>query len=192
MAGSIQSTLLTEYCELREEIRLYLGRREKSKTLVYAIALAIVGLDFSKAFPYDILLFPAAALLTYFLWFDEIRRIMAVFRAATYIEIFIEPRLEGLNWETYSRHHSIQSTWLPRLGSNAQYPLIFIGMVAITVIRVFPEQCFVAYSIAAIGLLMAVLLTAHAYQVSKNGRDREKAAWSAINKRIKGDNESSN
>ena len=120
------SVILEEYKELRQELREYLSRRQQSKNFVYLISLGVIGLDSSKI-SFDYFVFWISAVLICFIWYDEIGRIRAIYRVATYIQLFIEARLRDLHWETLGAKHSINhSAWKFRLISNAEYPLLIL------------------------------------------------------------------
>lgn len=177
MVNDITPGLLEEYGELREEIRTYLSRREQSKNFVFMITLAVVGLDSSSLVSFGELVFTVSALLIWFLWFDEIGRMKAIFRVATYIQTFLEPEVPGLNWETLGGRHKIQTSWTRRIMSNAEFPLLFLGFVGLTWWRLRSSHPLIANSGAVIAVLMAAGLSFSSLQVSRRGRRTELANW---------------
>jgi hypothetical protein len=180
ISNSIPSGTMEEYAELREEIRTYLSRREQSKNFVFMITLAIIGLDASSLVKFADILFPVCALLIWFIWFDELGRIRAVFRVATYIEIFIESKVPGLRWETNGSKHPIQTRLIRRILSNAEFPVLLLVFVWFSWSRLNISHPFIAYSFAIVSLLMTISLSIVSIYVSRKGRNLEKAKWIAI------------
>ena len=179
-ATDLPKGLMEEYAQLREEIRTYLSRRQQSKNFAFMIALAVVGLDSSNLIKFGDLLFPVCALLISFLWFDEIGRIKAVFRVATYIEVFIESRVPALRWETIGGKHPIQKGAVRRVVSNAEFPVLFVGFVLMSYLRFQGPHPTVAQAIAVVGALIVLYLGITSILVSRGGREREKAKWLSV------------
>ena len=184
MGNEIEPGLLEEYGELREEIRMYLSRRQQSKNFVFMIALAIVGLDSSSLVTFGELVFPVSALLIWFLWFDEIGRMKAVFRVATYIETFLEPNVPGLNWETIGGRHRIQTSWIRRILSNAEFPLLFLGFVVLAWSRLHTSHPLLACCGFLLAIAMAAGLALSSLHVSRKGRRLERDNWLAIRREL--------
>jgi Na+-transporting methylmalonyl-CoA/oxaloacetate decarboxylase beta subunit len=129
---------IEEYKELRAEIRMYLDRRTKNVQLAFLFVFAVIGLYEKVNSPYFYL---AASIVVAFIWFDHIRQHRAVVRTATYLEVFVEPNVKGLNWETYASAHPItmrkgnRSSFVERAVSNGVFPLFFVALGAITIIE---------------------------------------------------------
>jgi hypothetical protein len=180
---SIPTGMLEEYAELREEIRTYLSRREQSKNFVLMIALAIIGLDAANLVKFGDILFPVCALLIWFVWFDELGRIRAVHRVGTYIEVFIENKVPGLQLETVGGEHPIQRSLIRRIVSNAEFPVLFLLFIYFSWNRLRTSNPFLAYFIASVALLMVCSLGIASLYLSRKGRDAEKAKWIEIQKK---------
>jgi hypothetical protein len=180
ISNFIPSGIMEEYAELREEIRTYLSRREQSKNFVFMITLAIIGLDAYNLVRFGEILFPVCALLIWFIWYDELGRIRAIFRVATYIELFIESKVPGLRWETLGGKHQIQKRSIRRILSNAEFPALLLLFIWLSWSRLHTPRPFIAYSFVLVALLMTVSLSIASIYVSRKGRDLEKAKWVAI------------
>ena len=128
---------IEEYKELRAEIRMYLDRRTKNVQLAFLFVFAVIGLYEKIDSPYFYL---AACIVVGFIWFDHIRQHRAVIRIATYLEVFVEPNVMGLNWETYASAHPItmrkgnRSSFVERAVSNGVFPLFMSALGAICVL----------------------------------------------------------
>lgn len=92
-----RESLLQEYIQLREELRIYLSRRSRFELVLVATSI-IAGLSATIREPIPLLLM---ASLPIFLIEEQTRRLDAIYRIASYIRVNIEPHFESLNWETH-------------------------------------------------------------------------------------------
>lgn len=127
------SAILSEYGEIREEIRTYLAGRDRNRKYVYTIALGIAGIESSTDLMLEWPVYLVATLLVAFFWFDETRRIKAVYRAGTYIQVFIESKLPHLGWEKRGQDSPIQRSVTGRAIANGDYVLLYAGLSAYAV-----------------------------------------------------------
>jgi hypothetical protein len=171
--------ILEEYCELRQEIRIFLTRREQSKNLAFMIAFAVIGLDLSKIVTIGDWLYPLSATVIYFIWFDELCRIRNIFRIASYIEVFIESKIPGLKWETVSGRN-VQKLWMRRIFSNAEFPLMLVVFTWLSWAR-FADKYPIAALVGAISSTsMIIFLGIVSLKIARNGRSFERANWISL------------
>lgn len=170
---------IEEYQELRSEIRHYLDRRAKNVNFAFAITTVVVGLSEKIEEPY---IFIIACLLSAFLWYDEIRRYIALQRVASYLELFIEPNVKGFNWETYGSQHSVQHSFLDRLLSDGVFPLTFIIHTYLTMIfaKLTTLETVVALIPFAILFLILVYLS---FTKLRGCREKEIQEWKRISEK---------
>lgn len=169
-------TILEEYRQLRKEIRVYLKSNDESKNYAIIITLGAFGLD--KWVDYPSILFLSAFLIC-ILWYNEIRYMKAIFRAASYIQVFIEKELPELKWETFGQHHIIQKSFIDRLLSNAQIPILLLFNLIFGSIYTIKGSHFQIYIliIPVIILLLMIMLAIKSYITSKGGRAKEVRFW---------------
>ena len=182
------TVILEEYKELRQEIRTYLSRRQQSKNFAYLITLGVVGLDSSKL-GFGFLIFWIAATLILFVWYDELRRIRAIYRVAAYIEIFIETKLSNLHWETLGARHSINQKWFRRIISNAEFPMLILTHAILGSFRLWPEYWEVSIFGILIAIYSIIIIGIKCVDISRNGRKKEVEIWRNIfieNQSLKG------
>jgi len=154
-------SLIEEYKELRSEIRMYLDRRTKNVQFSFVFTVAVAGLYDRINNPYFYL---AACIVIAFIWFDQIRQLRAVVRVATFLELYVEPKVPGLKWETYSAHHPItmrkgrKTSFVERSIANGAFPLFLIGLGLIALLDKGVNWCFLARVGLAIVLFLIVLL----------------------------------
>jgi hypothetical protein len=166
-----KSGFIDEYNELRAEIRMYL--EHDSKSLQIAMALGAGAVTFGKDHP--LLLMVSAAIVS-FLWFDEVRHLRAVQRTASYLEVFVEPNVPGLNWETTNQHNSFNKSWVSRAIAHAPYFLLII-------VQAGYGSHLLKFSLwlgcAGIGLVSGSLF-GFSIRTAMRGRAVEKARWEEI------------
>lgn len=172
---------LEEYKQLRAEIRHYLDRRSLNIKFAITITLGVIGIGLELK---NYLMFYAAFTLIWILWYDEIRRIKAVFRTAAYIEIIIEKELSGLTWETLGGKHSIQTGFFERLIANATYPILLVlnGLTGYFVM-VSEHTTFCLWFkifVLLIQFLLILTLVLISHKVSTKGRKNEIDEWRRI------------
>lgn len=170
--------LLTEYKELRAEIRHYLDRRQKTIHFAFIVTLGVLGAE-EKLQTGWLALF--AGLLIAFLWYDEIRSLQAVFRVATYIQIIIEPRIRDFHWETMGGKHPIQTGVVGRAFANGMFPSLYLGSVGYGIV-VSDFSRTVDVVIAVLYLSMFGYLLFRSYDMAKRGRQTELNAWKTVEK----------
>ncbi|HUT98936.1 MAG TPA: hypothetical protein VM054_07665 [bacterium] len=170
--------LLEEYRQLRSEIMYWLDLRHRNKRFAMLIALGVlsagVGLELS--------VIPLiGALVISFLWYDEIRRLRAIFRNAAYIEVHLESQLEGLNWETQIGSHVIQTSFLGRLIANAEFPILYLAMTLYGLITLPAKgPLYIVPLGICFGFLFLILIVA-GYRVATHGRKRAVDFWRGKN-----------
>lgn len=173
------TVVLEEYKELRQEIRTYLSRRQQSKNFAYLISLGVIGLDSSKL-GFGYLVFWVAAILILFIWYDELGRLRAIFRVAAYIQLFIETQVRDLHWETLGVRHSVNRSWVGRVVSNAEFPLLITTHAILGATRLWPT-CWMASIAGAIILLFGIgVISFKCIDLSRYGRKAEVESWKAL------------
>lgn len=174
---------LEEYRQLRAEIRHFLERRHKIINFAIIITLGVtsVGLTLN-----NYILFLLSALLIAFLWFDEIRRLQAIFRVATYIEVFIETEVAGLKWETLVGKHKVQTSFISRVISNAEFPLLFSLNSVLGLFLLIRVNTIIMVVIAFIFMVIFFTLSKKSHHVLTNGRNEEIEFWKKIKKELNG------
>lgn len=95
---------LQEHKEMRAELRQYLEWRGKIMhfTLLLTAAAVAVAAQVGTGG-----LFFLTTVIVAFFWYDENRHSVAVYRFGTYLEVFVEPHVKGLNSETIGHYHPI-------------------------------------------------------------------------------------
>ncbi len=113
----------------------FFSERNQIKKFAFTITLAILGFvlkfDDSNQIIFSELyyLLPISSILISFLWQQEHRRIIAIFRIGTFIEKFIESKVPGLNWESIGYKHPFDhatSSKVSRLFAGLDLPVLFI------------------------------------------------------------------
>lgn len=171
-----KEVLLAEHNAYREEIRVQLARRQQSLYFVFAITLAVFGLD-ATVLGSTYWVFLVSAGIVAGVWMDETRRMKAVFRAATYIEVFIEPAFEEMNWETIGGNHPVQTSIIERAISNAAFPGLFVIHGAMAVVGALSALGMWAYLLVLPLLFVLVVILGAGYRIAKHGREEEKQWW---------------
>ena len=98
-SGETHTELLAEYSALRSEILQRMDMRQQMLTFTLIIAGSILSLGVqTNISPLVLLLYPILALFLAMAWMHSDVRIWEV---AEYMEKHIEPRLDGIGWETY-------------------------------------------------------------------------------------------
>jgi hypothetical protein len=162
---------INEYNQLRAEIRMYL--EHSSKSLQIAMALGAAAVTFGPQYPNLLIV---SSLIVLFLWYDEIRHLRAVQRVATYLEVFVEPNVPGLNWETSTRANPFEGSFKNRAIANAPFPTLVVA------------QALYAFQPAGysrwLGLIGFGIVTCYlfglSYLTAKHGRNTEREHWQAI------------
>jgi hypothetical protein len=167
----VEPGFIEEYNQLRAEIRMYLEHGSKSLQIVMALAAASV--TFGRSYPPLLLI---SSLITAFLWFDEIRHLRAVQRTAAYLEVWLEPHVPGLKWETINRHHKFNPSFFNRAIANAPFPVLFVVQAVYGfVLAKWPW----GLGLAAIALVTGALAIA-SIRTSRYGRAQERDRWQKI------------
>ena len=173
--------ILEEYRQIRAEIRLYLEWRRHSIHFAILISIGTISIGINWQNPY-IFLVPVFAL--FILWFDEIRRLQAIFRYATYIEVFIEKDISGLKLETLAGKHTINRSFWPRMIANAWYLILGIACYGIGSYYMFrpsnlhlEQSLIVWWTLTLLFILISVMLLRKNYVVAIYGRNNEKKLW---------------
>lgn len=172
---------LQEHRELRAEIRQHFDARGKILHLAILLTTGVVAASpqFGSSW-----LFLMTAFFIAFLWHDSVRHLVAVFRLATYLEVFVEPHVTGLQSETVGRHHSIHTSVLSRLLSNAAYPAMF----AISAGLLFDRSDWRPWQYIAVGIGLTIVfigLLIHSLVVARKSHDREREAWLRLQREAK-------
>ncbi len=170
------SHIIDEYKELRSEIRYYMEAGQKNENLalvVFGVTLAAHSID-----SYAFLVF-GAILILYVLWVKKTRCTKAVLRVGAYIQVFIEPEVEGLQWETRGSNHHIHSRvsgWLLRVGV---FPCLICILALLGVFSLNICLCFmVTLSMTVVPALIipGIIMTV---RLARQGRDVEVVHWRA-------------
>ena len=104
----LEEALLVEYSSLRNEITADQNRSTTVFTFSVAIAPAILGLVNAGPVSPFVYLTPLLVILPARYYMDNLDR--AVYQKAHFIREEIEPKVEGLNWETHL-HKLRRSRW---------------------------------------------------------------------------------
>jgi len=165
---------LEEYRQIREEIRTYIDRKNQNLNFSIAITIGVLSFGYKDN---QYILFLSAALLIAFLWFDEIRVLKAIFRAATYIELFIEKRFRVLKWETIGGKFPIQTSIASRTIGNAIFPLLYCVNAVLGIIFFNSNDAILKYVLAGFAGITFFILIVYSLITAKNGRNKEKENW---------------
>ena len=99
ITGEIRTEILSEYTALRGEILSRIGTRNQIITFTIVILGALITFSMQKEVTaVIILLYPFLNMFLALGWAHNDYRVGQI---SHYIGIYIEPRLEGLGWETY-------------------------------------------------------------------------------------------
>jgi len=175
---------IEEYRELRAEIRLYLDRRTKTSQIAFVFVIAIIGLYESIDSPY---LYLSASLVMAFIWYDQIRQLRAVSRIATYLQLFVEPKVEGLKWETYSTHHPFTmrkgTIWnfLDRVMWKDPFPIFFF-LGAAAILDKTDSWRYPVWIVVAIVIVLLVLLFFFFKSYNLLDREKQLEVWREVQK----------
>ncbi len=164
---------IAEYNQLRTEIRMYL--EHGSKNLQIAMVLSVAAMTFGHQYRFPWLLI-FSSLIVVQLWYDEIRHLRAVQRTASYIEVFLEPNVSGLNWETNSAYHPFGGSFVNRAIANAPFPTLVVA------------QALYGFHLAHwplwLGIIGVGIVTLYLFRLShwtaKHGREMERQHWQEI------------
>jgi len=170
---------LEEYRQIREEIRTYIDRKNQNLNFSIAITIGVLSFGYKDN---QYILFLSAALLIAFLWFDEIRVLKAIFRAATYIELFIEKKFRVLNWETIGGKFPIQTSIASRTIGNAIFPLLYCVNAILGILFINANNKILKYIIATFASIIFLVLIIYSLITAKNGRNQEKENWKKLKK----------
>lgn len=176
---------IEEYKELRQEIRALLSRQQNIKNFSYVITLGVFGAITTIQDLY--LISVISALLIALLWLSELRRIMAVFRLATYIEVFIEKDIADLKYETLSRYNKFSKgiySKILRLVSNSDIFILFIFHATYSCIRCYKENIDLSMILIVIFSLMFLLLGFYSSKIATKGEQMEKDNWLQVKKKF--------
>ncbi|MEX2213964.1 MAG: hypothetical protein WD768_07540 [Phycisphaeraceae bacterium] len=109
----LQEQVLCEYQALRDEIRLMYERRTQHQSIGWAALAILVGAGGSAGLPE---LAVMGALFTQVVLLDDMHNYKNMMRVATYIRMFIEPRLPGLSWERVRHTATLEQNKNRQLG----------------------------------------------------------------------------
>lgn len=172
---------LEEYKELRAEIRHFLERRGQTINFAIVISLGVIGIGLELK---NHIIFYAAFILVWLLWYEEIRRLQSIIRTAAYIEIIIEKDMEGLSWETLSRRHSNQTNFIQRLIATAIYPVLLLlnGCIGVYVTKSqHPTvSASIIIAILIIEFILMTIIIIKSDKVIRKGKEKEIAEWDDI------------
>lgn len=174
---------LEEYRQLRAEIRHFLERRHKIINFAIIITFGVISVGLTWN---NYILFLSSALLIAFLWFDEIRRLQAIFRIAAYIEVFIETEIAGLKWETLVGKHKVQTSLISRIISNAEFPFLFSLNSVLGLFLLIRVNTIFVVVIAFVFMVIFFSLMKESHDVSTNGRTVEIEFWKKMKNEING------
>lgn len=116
-------SLLAEYNALREEVKTNSEITANIFTFSMTATAAILGYGFTSSL-WPVFLAPLVLILPS-LWYVS-SQLTSTIRIAAYIKTFIEPQLQGLNWET--RLHSQRSQQASSKLPEAKYTLSITGI----------------------------------------------------------------
>lgn len=174
---------LQEHKEMRAEIRHYMEWRGKIMQFTLLLTAAAVAVaDQVRTGE----LFLLTTLIVAFLWHDENRHAVAVFRIGTYLEVFVEPHVKGLSSETIGRHHSIQtSVWsvIDKSIGNGLFPALFVlhAYLMVNYGDWTVRQKWVAVS----GLMVVFIgISIRSLMILRSGRSRELKKWLDLRERL--------
>jgi len=131
---------LEEYKQLSEELRIYLKQREFNITTARIVTFAALTSSsltssFSPSSKNYILLAEIILIISAFfvlvMWYDSIRRLLAMFRISTYLIVFYEQECKELQWHSLVAYHKIHKTFLHRILGNAMFPIMAFALLAL-------------------------------------------------------------
>jgi len=171
---------IAEYNQLRAEIRMYL--ENSSRSLQIAVVLAAAAMTVGK--DYRILPLVSAAIAAY-LWYDQIRHFRAVQRVGSYLEVCVEPKVPGLNWETYGGDHPIQKSFRMHVIANLHYPTLMAaqalyGFHLYKPLNVWPPSWPGLGGIVIVIAIVIGCLLILSYRAVMDSRDTERGIWRGI------------
>jgi len=176
---------IEEYKELRQEIRMLLARQQNIKNFAYIITLGVFGVisTYQKLYIVPII----SAILIGLLWLSELRRINAVFRLATYIEIFIEKEISDLKYETISRLNKFSTSYISkilRLISNSDIFLLFVFHSVYGCIICYKEDVTISTMFIIFFSLTFIILGYFSFKIATNGENVERNNWLKVKEKI--------
>ncbi|HXF48512.1 MAG TPA: hypothetical protein VNL73_03675 [Verrucomicrobiae bacterium] len=164
---------IDEYNQLRAEIRMYLEHGTKSLQIAMVLSVAAMTFGHQYKFPWLLIL---SSLIVLYLWYDEIRHLRAVKRTAAYLEVFVEQKVPGLNWETYSADHPFDKSFVNRAIAAAPFPTLVV------------VQALYGFHLAGwplwLGITGIAIFTGYfsrlSYLTAKYGREEERQHWEEV------------
>jgi len=171
------SILLEEYRQLRAEIVLFLERRTRGLHLAIVITIGSIGIGVKWENP---ILFLTSSLLISFLWYDEIRRLRAIFRNSTYIEVFLEPELHELKWEKMIAKHKIQKSVIGRIIAGAEFPILYSSNAILGVFSILKRSIVLSIIVIVIYSIIFLILFIKEIILSYKGREKALLFWQKI------------
>lgn len=174
--------VLDEYRELRSELRLMLDRREKVRSFAYTVALGVLGLGLSDhvSIEYRPYLLVVGSFCVLSLWYDEIRRMRAIFRIATYIEVYTESVVDAMHWESWGAKHRIQGSRIGRVFANGDVGILGCVLAGLGVWMFFGVERILALTIAGLFVLLAAAIGTAALRMFPGAREVERANWARV------------
>lgn len=179
-SNASEAGYLQEHRELRTEIRQYLDWRAKSIQFALLLTAAAVAVAPElKSGPF----FLVTALIIAFLWYDEARHLVAVFRLGTYLQLFVEPNVPGLNSETISDSHPVQRSIIGRAVANGVFPILYLLHTGLMV-HYWTRPLRQGVLIIAGMVIVFIAVFSHSSFVALKGRQRELATWHRVRERV--------
>ncbi len=126
----LEEALLAEYASLRNEITVDQNRSTTVFTFSIAIAPAILGLVNAGSVSPFLYLTPLLVILPARYYMDSLDR--AIYQKAHYLRDEIEPKVDGLNWETHL--HTVRKNRWAWYGQTFSVSLIYSAMAAVSLV----------------------------------------------------------
>jgi len=181
---------LEEYRQLSEELRIYLKQREFNITTARIVTFAAFTTSFSSLSKNYLLLAEIILIISAFfvlvMWYDSIRRLLAMFRISTYLIVFYEQEYQGLQWHSLVAQHKIHKTILHRILGNAMFPIMAFSLLAFSNYLGFNNLKFqnheiILYTLDILFLILIVLLIKESLNL-ENRRKQDIEFWNKLKK----------
>jgi hypothetical protein len=184
----LYDSLLQEYSQLREELRFHLSRKSRFE-LVLSLIAVLIGVSFKYTTPAPLLLM---SFLPAFLIDEHARRLDAIARIASYIRSQIEPKVQGLNWESLGYVFMGNSNFLSRSVQGLDTIILFLlsglqfGVAAWIWHSNTPNQSYFHHSnfhwiyLIAVVLAVAFVVVVRRFRSTKRNGEKYTLRWQQI------------
>jgi len=167
---------LQEHRELRAEIRQ--SADSSAKALHFGILLTAAAVATAPDLKNGPLLF-FMALGIASLWYETGRQLLAISRLATYLQIFVENEVPGLQWEHRAEPHPINTAVRSRAFGNLIFPAMYL-LHGVLMFKYWAPMNWLVWSCGGVLVVFLMAMFIRDYLISKYGRDEEKENWLKI------------